>query len=128
MNKNQRPLKPCSKFGCRNLTTSRYCEQHKAEFENQNRYYDLNLRNKKHDRFYHSNPWKKAIEIVKIRDKGLCQHCLKEKRLVIGTIVDHIIPLSVDWDKRLNEDNLQLLCLGCHNIKTKEDLKKYGKS
>lgn len=125
---NQKPLKPCSKIGCHNLTQKRYCEQHENEYRNQNRYYDKYQRNKKHDRFYHSAAWKKAIEIIKIRDKGLCQRCLNDKRLVVGTVVDHIIPLSVEWNKRLDENNLQLLCVGCHNKKTKEDLKKYGKS
>lgn len=128
MTKNQRPLRPCSKFGCGNLTITRYCKEHKQEYTNNNRYYDKYQRNKKHDRFYHSKAWEKVRDLIKIRDKGLCQHCLKEKRLVVGMVVDHIIPLSIDWNRRLDEDNLQLLCDGCHNKKTKEDLNKYGKS
>lgn len=125
---NQKPLKPCNKPGCSNLTRSGYCEQHKNAKKENDRYYNKFIRNKKHDRFYHSSAWKKAREIIKIRDNGLCVKCFENKKIVIGTIVDHIIPLSVDWDKRLEESNLQLLCASCHNLKTAEDLKKYGKS
>ncbi|WP_428909479.1 HNH endonuclease [Niallia sp. Krafla_26] len=115
---NKKPLKPCSKIGCQNLTTSRYCDQHQTEFRNQNRFYDLNLRNKKSDSFYHSAAWKKARDLVKIRDNGLCQECIRNKRIAVGTEVDHIIPIKQDWNKRLELGNLQLLCKACHNKKT----------
>lgn len=118
MNKNKRPLKPCSKCGCRNLTTSRYCDEHRNEWQSQERYYDRHQRNKKSDTFYHSAAWKKARNVIKVRDNGLCQECLRDKRITIGTIVDHIIPLKQDWHKRLDESNLQLLCQSCHNKKT----------
>lgn len=128
---NQKPLRPCNKPGCSNLTRDGYCEQHKKTVnkirKDTNRFYDKYKRNKKHDRFYHSVAWKKVKEIVKIRDMGLCRRCFENKRLVPGTIVDHIIPLSIDWEKRLDEDNLQLLCIECHNAKTAEDKRKYGK-
>ncbi|PFA33091.1 HNH endonuclease [Bacillus cereus] len=42
----------------------------------------------------------------------------------IGDVVDHIIPLLVDWLRRLDPANLQTLCHACHNKKTKEDEKK----
>lgn len=125
---NRKPLRPCNKPGCPNLTHAGYCEQHKTTKAENNRYYDKYQRNKKHDRFYHSAAWKKVRNLIKIRENGLCQQCLSEKRITVGTIVDHIIPMSVDWDKRLEENNLQLLCIECHNKKTAEDLQKYGRS
>lgn len=42
-----------------------------------------------------------------------------------ATLTDHIIPVRVDDTKRLDEDNLQVLCDECHRIKTNEDYKKY---
>ncbi|MEC2504384.1 HNH endonuclease, partial [Bacillus cereus] len=45
----------------------------------------------------------------------------------IGDVVDHIIPIRVDWSKRLEPSNLQTLCHACHNKKTKEDEKKNKK-
>jgi len=124
MTKNQRPMKPCSKYGCPNLTQSTYCNEHSNEQSNNNRYYDKYHRSEPSKRFYHSTAWKKAREIIKIRDNGLCQQCLKDKRITIGTIVDHIIPIKQDWNKRLDEDNLQLLCQSCHNKKTGNENKR----
>lgn len=46
----------------------------------------------------------------------LCNHCGG-----VATMVDHIIPTKVNWDKRLEEDNLQPLCWGCHNTKTAKE-------
>ncbi|MFJ7951539.1 HNH endonuclease [Lysinibacillus sp. NPDC096418] len=125
---NSKPLRPCNKQGCANLTRNRYCEQHKTAVAENRRYYDKYQRNKKHDRFYHSSPWIKCRNYIKIRDNGLCQRCLTKKKITVGVIVDHDIPLSVDWSKRLDEDNLKLLCDGCHKKKTAEDLQKYGRT
>jgi len=124
---NSKPLRPCNKPGCPNLTRNGYCEQHKTAKADNNRYYDKYNRNKKHDQFYHSSSWIKCRDYIKIRDNGLCKHCLNEKRITVGVLVDHIVPLSIDWSKRLDEDNLQLLCQSCHNAKTNEDTQKYGK-
>lgn len=124
---NSKPLRPCNKPGCPNLTREGYCGQHKTAKADNNRYYDKYNRNKKHDQFYHSSSWIKCRDYIKIRDNGLCQHCLNEKRITVGVLVDHIVPLSIDWSKRLDENNLQLLCQSCHNLKTTEDTQKYGK-
>ncbi|MEK5422043.1 HNH endonuclease signature motif containing protein [Viridibacillus sp. FSL R5-0477] len=53
----------------------------------------------------------------------MCVSCFNDNRLVPGYIVDHIIPIKVNWLKRLDLDNLQYLCLSCHNKKTFEDKK-----
>lgn len=46
----------------------------------------------------------------------LCNHCGG-----IATMVDHIVPTKVNWDKRLEKENLQPLCWGCHNTKTAKE-------
>lgn len=73
-------------------------------------------------KFYKSKAWQRcrASFIAKREtiDGGLCEHC-KNKR---GYIVDHIVEISPDniddVDIILNHDNLQYLCLECHNTKT----------
>ena len=121
---NRKPLKPCSKFGCHELTRLRYCPAHQDEQAKQTRQYDRYARDSKTVRFYSSTAWKKLRAMIKVRDNGLCQSCLADKHIVIGTIVDHIIPIKVDWNLRLTESNLQLLCHSCHEKKTAEEQKR----
>lgn len=73
-------------------------------------------------RFYKSTAWKKCRKSFIAKritiDGGSCQHC-KDK---LGYIVDHkeeITPMNInDPDITLNHNNLQYLCLECHNRKT----------
>ncbi|MEK4024470.1 HNH endonuclease [Sporosarcina sp. FSL W7-1283] len=121
---NQKPLRPCNQYGCSNLTRKRFCDSHSDSQTQQTRDYDRYGRDSKTKAFYNSTAWRKLRAMIKIRDNGLCQMCLVDKRIVIGTIVDHIIPIKVDWQLRLTENNLQLLCHSCHNKKTAEDEKR----
>lgn len=65
---NSKPLRPCNKPECPNLTRNGYCEQHKTAKADNNRNNDKYSRNKKHDRFYHAGPWTKCGDNIKIRD------------------------------------------------------------
>ncbi|WP_212967129.1 HNH endonuclease [Lederbergia ruris] len=55
-------------------------------------------------------------------------HCLQDDKFTKADVVDHIIPIIVDWSRRLDDTNCQSLCHGCHNVKSAEDRKKYGTS
>jgi 5-methylcytosine-specific restriction protein A len=46
---------------------------------------------------------------------------------VDADVVDHIIPIEVDWSKRLDKSNLQPLCHSCHAKKTADDVREYGR-
>jgi 5-methylcytosine-specific restriction protein A len=124
-----RPKRPCSVPGCSNLTQGRYCEQHRHKEQQdraeRNRYYDKHIRDQKTREFYHSKEWQRVRQAALIRDNYLCQKCLKEKRITSAEVVDHIIPVKVEWSLRLSLNNLQSLCNACHNRKTAEDMKKY---
>lgn len=81
---------------------------------------------KKH-RFYQLKEWDDMKRYIRKRDRGICQRCgMYIRNLGEDSIVDHIIELCPenfdDEAIRLGEDNLQLLCKACHNIKT------FGKS
>lgn len=123
----RKPKRPCNQPGCRNLTRDRYCHEHQAKAKEQNRFYDKYKRDQNLVAFYKSKEWELAREDALRRDKGLCQHCLKNKKITMADMVDHIIPVRVDWSLRLVLKNLQSLCNGCHGTKTAEDKKKYGK-
>lgn len=65
--------------------------------------------------FYKSKEWRELRVLIIEQQKGRCQMCgrsYKEHDIVIH--VDHIIPISIDWSKRLDINNLQLLCEDCN--------------
>lgn len=82
----------------------------------------MRIYTKKANKFYDSKAWKlcrkyyidKRINI----DGGMCEHC-KER---LGYIVDHKEELNDsnldDVTVSLNHNNLQYLCIECHNRKT----------
>ena len=73
-------------------------------------------------KFYNSKVWRECRESYISKVHGLCEHCLKEEKHMPGYIVDHIEEITLDNinnpDITLNHDNLQYLCLPCHNKKT----------
>lgn len=84
---------------------------------NDNRLDDVGVRK---TGFYSSRKWLAVRDTVRKRDGMVCQKCGKD---VVGRyIVDHIKPLTMsnykDYDVAYNLDNLQLLCISCHNNKT----------
>lgn len=72
-------------------------------------------------KFYKSKAWQKCrASFISSRvsvDGAMCQHCKNKP----GYIVDHIeeiSPLNInDPTITLSHDNLQFLCLSCHNTK-----------
>lgn len=101
------------------------CEACKNKQSERHKLYDKHIRDKDASSFYSSSAWQKVREQALIRDKGLCQLCLKKKKITLADMVDHIIPIKVMWEYRLDLDNLQSLCNHCHSIKTNEDKKIY---
>ena len=114
----RRPKRPCAVPMCPNLTTEKYCEEHaykaKQEEAERQRFYDTRVRDKRIVEFYHTREWLAIRQQVLARDYYLCQHCLKEKRITPADMVHHIVPVKVDWTKRLDLSNLISLCNTCH--------------
>ena len=113
--------KRCGYRGCPNTTRKRYCDQHAALAT---RMYDRN-RGSTTERGYDSD-WERVAEHRRQLDCGLCQACLTEGLVTASSIVDHIIPLHVRADWRLEIGNTQVLCFDCHTVKTSEDMQRYG--
>ena len=81
-------------------------------------------------KFYGSNKWQRCrgsfiANRVDI-DGGACEHC----KIAQGYIVDHIVEITPEninnYMITLNHDNLQYLCLECHNKKTFKTLESIG--
>lgn len=69
----------------------------------------------KYIRFYHTKAWHDARQETLTRQHYLCQDCLREGKITVAKTVHHIIPLRDDWDNRLDQDNLEVICLEHHN-------------
>ncbi|WIF94304.1 HNH endonuclease [Caminicella sporogenes] len=98
--------------------SQKYCSECEkiVEDERKERYkrYNQSRTDVKEQKFYQSKEWKHVREIVKSRDKGLCLLCLSEKKINYCDTVHHIEELKVNWNKRLDLDNLICLCESCH--------------
>ncbi len=121
------PSKVCNQAGCHALVpmSERYCEAHRREvIKHKNEVYDHNHRNREHDKFYHSKEWKIVREQVMKDHGGLCVQCDMFDIVNDANVVDHIIPIEVDYEKRLDITNLQPLCHQHHAGKTADDLRR----
>ena len=117
---------PCNYPRCSELIGpgKSYCPAHKKETarqKNKQRKRDPNIA-----RFYSSGAWQKTRKIY-ITNNPLCRRCLNKDIVRKSDVVDHIIPIKIDWNKRLDQDNLQSLCNSCHASKSEEDRQKYEK-
>lgn len=65
---------------------------------------------------YGSNQWRKLSERVRA-EEPLCRECLKEDRLTPSKVADHIVPVN-NGGQRYDRENLQALCIECHNRKS----------
>lgn len=71
--------------------------------------------NEKYSTFYNSKEWKILRKNKWESSNGLCEKCLEKGIVKSGVEVHHKIPIKKNWSKRLDYDNLILLCKECHN-------------
>ena len=102
------PMRQCRHPSCRVLIpfTDTYCARH---VQTVNQSYDkARLRdNPTYVAFYKTGAWRNTRKVALMRDEWLCQHCLQSGVYKPAEMVDHIVPTLVDWEKRLELDNLQ---------------------
>lgn len=104
---------PCRHFGCRNVVTEPgFCTEHARE---QTGWVSDKRRGSRHARGYGA-AWVKLRELVLKRDGGLCQPCLRARRVTRATQVDHIKPKAEGGTDE--ESNQQSICDACHKAKT----------
>jgi 5-methylcytosine-specific restriction endonuclease McrA len=64
---------------------------------------------------YKSREWRELRVKIIEEQRGECQMCGRSHRKHGVTIhVDHILPLSIDWRRRFDKTNLQILCEDCN--------------
>lgn len=70
--------------------------------------------------FYKSKEWFKVRAQVLSLALYRCCVCGRDVRGKGNSRVDHIVPLRVDWSKRLDKSNLRVLCPSCDNKRHSE--------
>ena len=81
-----------------------------------NREYDQS-RPERH-KIYGTTRWQKLREYKRHRDP-LCEECMRKNVITPMALVDHIIPIS-EGGAPFDMENLQSLCVSCHNKKHAE--------
>lgn len=109
------PPKPCLALGCGALTHFRWCDAHTANKRDAD-----HIRGTAAERGY-DREWRKVRSQALQRDQYLCVSCRRNERVTPAVDVDHIIPIAVAPELRLDPDNLQSLCRPCHRAKTERD-------
>lgn len=112
--------KQCKVPGCKGLTKQKYCDKHQhleiKDKQGQNKFYNKNVRDKKSQKFYESTAWRR-VRTIYIKRNPLCEICYANSKLTKAAIVDHKTEIK-DGGEMLDFNNLQSLCLACHNKKT----------
>lgn len=89
-----------------------------------------NKRLTKFDKFRSGREWQCKRAAIARRDLHLCRVCFQSGIYNSNIEVHHIVPLSVDYSKRLDSDNLISLCHKHHEaaeagVITAEELRRY---
>jgi len=72
------------------------------------------------NKFYQGRVWRALSQSFR-RRHPVCLHCMRKGRTTPCDMVDHIVPVRVEWGLRHDPQNLQALCHPCHNAKTRQD-------
>lgn len=81
-------------------------------------------RDSKIDKFRRSVEWQRTRARAIERDKGLCRVCFPSVIVNRSISVHHITPMSEDWSKRTDIDNLICLCQFHHTLAEQGEIKR----
>jgi 5-methylcytosine-specific restriction endonuclease McrA len=112
----QRLKRICSYPGCHRAVRARYCDDHASESQR-----PRDVRRATNTQRGYDAAWrKKRAEYIKAHP--LCEDCLEIGKVNGRNIeVDHIIPIEVRPDLRLEDSNLRSRCRRHHKLKTDQD-------
>lgn len=117
-----KPLKPCKYLMCRELVEvgTSYCITHQRQRNNESK-----RNSTRHWKDWYSMPRWRTIRLHWLNANPLCVMCLADNKVVAATVVDHIQDHKGDKSLFLDVNNLQSLCVRCHNSKTAKDNNKH---
>jgi 5-methylcytosine-specific restriction protein A len=113
------PLHKCAAMSCSNLTSSKYCEQHRIQ---KRQVYDKQRGNAQ-ERGYTAR-WQKVSKLF-LQEHPLCEceDCKRIGRLTTATVVHHIVPHKGNYNLFWNQDNWQAMSKKCHDKHTYKEIR-----
>ena len=105
-----RPLKPCNKYGCKNLTSGSLCPEHQRQYDAD---YDKSRKDDPGRRMIQSVQWRK-IRAAKLSRNPLCERC-------IGVVPAYLVHHKDRNQFNIKDYNLESLCNECHEKEHKEE-------
>ena len=89
-----------------------------------NKIYNQYKRDELSRTFYRTPRWIETRK-KKLHMNPFCEECQKNGTMVVGKIVDHIVPIKQGGEP-YDLDNLQTLCWSCHSRKSVEEGSRFG--
>lgn len=68
----------------------------------------------RYSQFYNSKEWHDLRNFKWQESNGLCEKCYNQGIIKASREIHHIVPIEVDWSKRLDYENLIALCPAHH--------------
>ena len=103
-----KPKKPCRYPGCPNLTIDCYCNIHDGLYKREGA-----------SKRGYTSKWRKLSKLY-LKEHPLCLECHRQGKLMVATVVDHVIPHRGDEKLMWDNCNWQALCKRCHDKKTRK--------
>lgn len=111
----QKPLRPCRKPGCPNLTRDGWCDAHKPKPAQRGESAQWHW-------MYNTDTWRLDLRPTQLMLEPFCRECAKRGLRTLATDVDHVTPHRGDWAVFTDRSKLQSLCHRCHSAKTMREL------
>ncbi len=110
-----KPLRPCRKPGCPELTRDGWCPKHKPPPAKRKESEDWHW-------MYNLPIWTDDLRPTQLLKEPFCDECAAVGLRVRATVVDHDIPHRGEWVLFTDRSNLRSKCKHHHDAKTMREL------
>ena len=108
-----KPLRPCKRPGCPELTREGWCPAHRPKHQRRE--------SAAYHGWYSLAVWTDRLRPAQLLREPFCRECARRGLRVRATVVDHVRPFRGDWALFVDPANHQSLCKRCHDRKTAQE-------